>query len=102
MLSYKINRYGHVTVTEQETGETFYVQSDWDLPGLAMTWGWTPSHLVNQETAPDCTHGNTDGTIDCVCGLTKTDFIMSAQKWLEDHEGELAEDQGYFLGDVVK
>jgi hypothetical protein len=43
-----------------------------------------------------CDHDDTDGTIDCDCGMNAMKFINDAQKWLDDHEGAVADDPGYF------
>jgi hypothetical protein len=63
------------------------IQSDWEYPSLAQTFGWQPCH------------DNTDGTVDCkVCGKTSTQLISEAydylmecnanEKIVEDLEGQ--------------
>lgn len=34
------NRFGHYTITNLDTEEEQYIQSDYDFPGLARTFGW--------------------------------------------------------------
>jgi hypothetical protein len=51
------------------TAKTLCVQSDWDFPGLASSFGWE-----------SCECGATDGTIDCK----------------QKHVGDEIEDPGYF------
>lgn len=73
-------------ITNNETGEDFLIQTDYDYPGIASTFGW-PGHE----------HGETDGTVDCpVCGKKAMEMINDAQKWLDDHIGATVEDPGYF------
>jgi len=44
-----------------------------------------------------CDHRHTDGTVDCPdCGVTAAQFITAAGEWLDSHDGETAEDPGYF------
>lgn len=89
-----------------EDGRDCLVQTNTDYPGVASTFGWSPSRAVFDAEVSDqlgdplvasCEHDGTDGTIDCpACGMTRTEFIQSAQEWLDDHIGEEAEDPGYF------
>ncbi len=41
-------------VLRAEDGRSILVQADWDFPGLASTFAWSP-----------CSCGATDGTVDC-------------------------------------
>ena len=67
------------------TGETKLIQSDYDYPGTASTFGWAPCH------------SETDGTVDCpVCGKKASDLIGEAGQYLTGHVGEVVEDPGYF------
>jgi hypothetical protein len=82
------------------TKETILVQTDWDYPGVARTFGWDMTS-VQPETPPlgcrSCDHSGTDGTVMCPeCGLTATDFISAAYDWLIENDGVTAEDPGYF------
>lgn len=45
-----------------------------------------------------CDHSSTDGTVDCKCGVTASQFIQAAGEWLRDNDGAEAEDPGYFQG----
>lgn len=74
------------------------VQTDWDYPSIATTFGWDMSSVqrIYHESAP-CQHYSTDGTIDCgECGLMASSFISAAADWLDDHDGTIVEDPGYF------
>ncbi|KKL91509.1 hypothetical protein LCGC14_1893990 [marine sediment metagenome] len=83
-------------------GRTILIQTDWDYPGVAGTFGWSPAHVHNYEIDQldprfDCEHNGTDGTIDCDdCGLTASDFISAAYAWLRENNGATADDPGYF------
>lgn len=78
-------------------GEDLLIQTDWDYPGTARTFGWdmTEVQRPNREDDP-CEHSNSDGTVDCPCGVTAGQFIDAARQWLDDHDGAQAEDPGYF------
>ena len=67
-----------------DDGREVLIQSDWDFPSIASTFGWVP-----------CECGHTDGTVDC---LHKTTSIMIAEaaEYLGDYVGETVEDPGYF------
>lgn len=70
-----------------EERDTMLVQSDWEYPGVAATFGWSPCH-------PD-----TDGTINCrECGKTAGELIASAGRFLARHVGRVREDPGYLPG----
>jgi len=53
-----------------------YIQTDWDYPGLASLFGWTP-----------CCHA-TDGTIACE-HKTVSEHLSDASSFLDKHEGEV-------------
>lgn len=75
-------------------GQSVLIQTDWDWPSVASTFGWTIASV--QDNGP-CDHGYTDGTIDCSeCGHTASTFIARAGEWLDDHDGATADDPGYF------
>lgn len=83
---------------ESDNGKDILVQTDWDLPGIASTFGWSLREV--QLPDQDCEHPNTDGTIDCeCCGLKASQFIAAAGEWLNDNDGATAEDPGYFDND---
>jgi hypothetical protein len=65
-------------------GRSILVQSDWEFPGLAATFGWTP-----------CRCGATDGTIDCE-HRTVREMIAEAHDFLRAHAGDTVDDPGYF------
>jgi hypothetical protein len=60
------------------------IQTDWDFPGVASTFGYVP-----------CSCGKTDGTIDCD-HKTASQMISEAQDYLDAHIGKVVEDPGYF------
>jgi hypothetical protein len=70
------------------------VSADWDYPSLASDFGWDIRSVPSASGAL-CEHDGTDGTIRCGCGRTATDFITAAAAWLDDHEGDTADDPGY-------
>lgn len=67
-----------------EDGRDILIQTDFDYPGIASTFGWTPC---------ECRH--TDGTVDCA-HKTASQMIAEAQAFLDDHLGDSVEDPGYF------
>ena len=76
-------------------GRDLLIQTDWDWPGIAATFGWRLAEV--QREGCQCEHDGTDGTIACpACGLTAGDFITSAREWLDANDGAIAEDPGYF------
>lgn len=100
-----------------EDGRTILIQTDWDYPGVASSFGWSVAHV---QKCPDCggsavgpnighcqecdhaweepcRHESTDGTVDCgECGVTAAQFIEAAREWLDDNDGAEADDPGYF------
>lgn len=76
-----------------DCGEAWLVQSDWEYPAVAETFGWRIQSVQRDR----CDHSGTDGTVDCVkCGVTAGDFIESAGDFLRDNHGLTADDPGYF------
>lgn len=67
-----------------EDGQEILVQTDWDFPGLASTFGWSA-----------CRCGATDGTVDCR-HKTAEEMIADARDFLTAHVGDIADDPGYF------
>jgi len=76
--------FGFTYLVVAEDGRDILIQSDWDYPGIASTFGWTP-----------CECGATDGTVDCL-HKTASQMIVEAQDYLDDHLGETMDDPGYF------
>jgi hypothetical protein len=110
-------------IVDSETGQTMLIQTDWDYPGVAGSFGWSVQCVQRcpacgsldceyntdlgvvycQNTdcrvieSKACPHDGTDGTVDCAdCGITAGEFIMAAGEWLENNDGTTAEDPGYF------
>ena len=74
--------YGGYLLTDIETEEDVYFQTDYDFPGLAQTLGW-------DMRSANCDHSSTDGTVKCdQCGKTAGEFISEAEEWLNSHDGE--------------
>jgi hypothetical protein len=67
-----------------EDGRDILVQSDFDFPGLASSFGWSP-----------CSCGTTDGTVDCE-HRTAGAMIAEAGDFLLAYVGDTADDPGYF------
>lgn len=99
-----------------DDGRSILVQTDWDYPGVASTFGWSTYDVQparpDDDDDPDslasvfpcstvgCDHPNTDGTVDCKrCGVTASQFISAAAEWLADNDGATADDPGYFDND---
>jgi hypothetical protein len=82
------------------TGRSVLVQTDWDYPGVAQSFGWDMRETQQADRVDrPCQHDGTDGTVPCPdCGLTQTDFISAAYDWLRQQDGAKAEDPGYFSG----
>lgn len=78
------NRFGHYTISNDLDDRTVYVQTDWDFPGLASTFGWVP--------CGEC--GATDGTVDCE-HRTAGEMTSDAAAFLDNEPGGV-EDPGYF------
>lgn len=55
------------------------IQTDWEYPSLAETFGWSPSKCDSEGS--------------CTCD------IESAQEFLDDNAGEIVVDPGYFTGE---
>lgn len=80
------------------TKNSVLVQTDWDFPGTASTFGWDMREVQQEDRRESpCDHHSTDGTVTCRgCGLTATDFISVAYDWLVANDGVTVEDPGYF------
>lgn len=64
--------------------QTVLVQVDWDFPPLASNFGFVP-----------CACGETDGTVNCP-HKTASEMITEAAEYLDECEGQIVEDPGYF------
>ena len=113
-------------VPDDEGYECVIVQTDWDYPTVASTFGWTTELVqpcpicgivfLTREAVMSrgypvefvcpkcqtvrvnpCCHQTTDGTVDCPdCDLKAGHFIEAAGQYLLDNDGQTAEDPGYF------
>lgn len=80
-----------------EDGRDILIQTDWEWPGIATTFGWSVSDVPPNTTRATCDHDGTDGTIDCpCCGLRAGAFIQAARQFLDRNDGESTVDPGYF------
>ncbi len=74
---------------DDSEGKDILIQTDWDYPGIASSFGWEPC----------CGSGSTDGTVNCPdCGKTASEMIQSAGEYLDNHCGDIVPDPGYFDG----
>lgn len=95
-ITLKRGQFGWDYLVVNDDGRDSLIQSDWDYPGIASTFGWTPKPL-RIKGVTHCDHDDTDGTVRCeVCGKSSSDFIREAAEYLDDHIGETADDPGYF------
>lgn len=89
-------------IVNEDDGRTVLVQTDWDFPSVARTFGWSIQDVQVMNAhyyGVPCKHEGTDGTIDCPdCGYPASGFIREAQDWLDEHDGVTADDPGYFGG----
>jgi len=76
---------------------TMLVQTDWDYPGVARSFGWNAVAGNFKTGDEDCNHETTDGTVTCKgCGKTSTDFISEAADYLDAHLGMVIDAPEYF------
>jgi hypothetical protein len=94
-ITLKTSRFGHYEIVP-EKGESILVQVDYDYPSLANTFGWNICSAQVDVEKP-CDHLGTDGTVDCTCGVSVSDFIASAIEYLDSNDGKKVEDPGYFI-----
>jgi len=83
MITLEQGQFGNYII-EHKDGRDLLVQIDWEYPGLASSFGWSP-----------CECGETDGTVDCP-HKTAGDMIGEAREFLDDNLGKTVEDPGYF------
>lgn len=78
---------GTYQITNDSDNREILVQTDWDYPGIAATFGWIPCDECRK----------TDGTVDCAHHTT-SEMIASAAEYLDDcaDYGKSVEDPGYF------
>jgi hypothetical protein len=72
-------------LVDNDTGDEQIVQTDWEFPGLASTFGWVPCKKCRA----------TDGTVDCK-HKTASQMISEAYDYLMAHQGKQVPDPGYF------
>ena len=91
MITLEEGQFGWDYVIEHDDGDSILIQSDWDYPATASTFGWEGPCSGCQRYCK----GATDGTVDCA-EHTALEFIMNAQVWLDLHIGATTADPGYF------
>jgi hypothetical protein len=72
-------------LVDNATGREVIIQSDWDFPGVASSFGWVPCRKCRA----------TDGTVDCA-HRTASEMISEAYDYLMAHLGKQIPDPGYF------
>ena len=90
MISLESAQFGNYLIVDNDTGKDILIQTDWDYPGIASTFGWSPC----DECVLSC-EGGTDGTVDCKA-RNASEMISEAASYLDDHIGDSVEDPGYF------
>lgn len=83
-------QFGWDYLVVHDDGRDLLIQSDWEYPDLAMTFGWSPCARCRKTC-----HGATDGTLDCE-RRRAGQHIASAQAYLDAHFGKRVDDPGYF------
>ena len=83
MITLEAGQFGNYLIVNDD-GADLLVQTDWDYPGLASSFGFVP-----------CECGETDGTVNCA-HKTATEMIDDAARFLDDNLGKRVEDPGYF------
>ena len=86
MITLEAGQFGNYLIVNDD-GADLLVQTDWDYPGLASSFGFVP-----------CECGETDGTVNCA-HKTATEMINDAATFLDDNLGKRVEDPGYFSED---
>ncbi len=86
MITLEAGQFGNYLIVNDD-GADLLVQTDWDYPGLASSFGFVP-----------CECGETDGTVNCA-HKTATEMINDAVTFLDDNLGKRVEDPGYFSED---
>lgn len=84
MIRLESSDFGDYLIIDEETKRDILIQVDYDYPGIASTFGWSP-----------CACGLTDGTVNCE-HKTASEMIQEAQEFLDDNYGKVVNDPGYF------
>ena len=90
MITLLEGTFGWDYIIQCDTGEEILIQSDWDFPATASTFGWSPCSRCRKSCK-----GESDGTVDCA-RRSAFEHVMEAQAWLDRHIGATANDPGYF------
>lgn len=86
MLTLQEGRFGWDYRIANNDGEVEYIQSDWNYPATARTFGWN----IRGVHSRNCQRkDSTDGTVDCAsCGRTASEFIQAAGNYLDRNIGK--------------
>lgn len=99
-ITLESGRYGWDYFIVHDDGREILIQSDWDYPATASTFGWSSACNYNEDGEYDGGGCGTDGTVDCGPGCRKphtaTEHIQNAGDFLDEHIGARASDPGYF------
>lgn len=85
-ITYETYRHGGYIVTEKDTGKDILIQTDYEFPDLAITFGWN-GKLLSKTKLRAVNIKDDDKT-----GAE----IYSAIQYLDANEGKVVEDPGYF------
>lgn len=72
--------------TSPDCPKSYLVQTDWEYPALAQSFGWSLQRVQKQghKRKNQCEHAYTDGTVDCKdCGTTASEFISAASEFID-------------------
>ena len=86
------------------TGDrSLLIQSEDAACSVAETFGWSIEAVQVEDedgVEGECRHCHTDGSVDCPeCGVKSSAFVSAACEFINDNDGESAEDPGYFGDD---
>jgi len=73
-ITLKGGPFGYTYLIVHDSGRDLLIQSDWDYPNTAYTFGWGPRRQFRNDT----------------------EEIQAAQKFLDRNIGKRVEDPGYF------
>lgn len=90
MIQLKMSQFGCYELLNLDTNKSKLIQTDWDFPGIASSFGFIPCECCRIFGSD-----STDGTVDCIHKKT-SQMIKEARDFLDDHCGDKIEDPGYF------
>jgi hypothetical protein len=90
-ITYEGNSMGHYLVKTLDGKHEMYVQTDYDFPGLAQTFGWNGKILPMTKLR----------AVNIDPKDTTSAEIYSAIQYLDKNEGKIVEDPGYWEGEYT-